>query len=615
MRSYPAGVLGLLLATSPATAAPVAQTAEAVLSANHAAVGPLPAKGAAALDYAFAGAGLTGVENQVHDLATGAYVEELKSGPLRSGDGFDGVTPWMQDLSGAFTPQEGGDRIVVAVNEAYRQANLWWRPDRGGAEIAYVGRETLDGATADHLAVTPRGGRRFEAWFDADSHLLLRTAEPKMFFKTRVLYGDYRPEAGLMLAHKVTSDPGVGEGGYERLTLTKASFGPPRPLSTYARPTAAPTGVTFDGGAASVTVPFRLLNNHIYVQATVNGKGPYTFIVDTGGHTLLSHRVVTEAGLTSVGEVPMSGAGDKTASSGFAQFSEIAIGGVRLHNQTGFAAEVYAPQIEGIAVDGMVGFELFRRTAVRVDYGGRTLTFFDPKRFVAKDAGVAVPFRFYDHLPNVNGLIDDIPARMDIDTGSRAELDVTSPTVARYNLRARYPKGVSTITGWGVGGPTHDYVVRLPSLTLGGVKVERPTAGLSEDKGGSISDPNYEVNVGSGFLKRFVVTFDYAHQTLYLKRLSPPPSDAGQFDRAGVWINADGGGYKVTYVAAGSPAAEARLAVDDVIVRLDGKAAAPEGLSDARALLRDRPAGSRIEAVVRHGEAERTVTLALRDQI
>ena len=617
MRSHSAGVLALALAASaPAIAAPVAQTVEAVLAANHAAVGPMPAKGAAASDYGFTGAGLTGTTTHVNDLATGAYVEETRGGGLRNGDGFDGVTPWMQDISGAFTAQEGGDRMVVAVNEAYRQANLWWRADRGGAEIAYVGRETLDGASADHLAVTPRGGRRFEAWFDADSHMLLRTAEPKMFFKTRVLYEDYRPEAGVKVAHKITSDAGVGEGGYERLTLAKLAFGRARPASAYARPTAAPTGLTFDGGAASAAVPFRLLNNHIYVQATVNGKGPYTFIVDTGGHTLLGHRVITEAGLTKVGEAPMSGAGDKTSSGGFVQFSEIAVGGVRLHDQMGFATEVYAPAIEGIAVDGMVGFELFRRAAVRIDYGARTMTFFDPRRFVVpRDAGTAVPFRFYDHLPNVQGMIDDIPARMDIDTGSRSELDVTSPTVARHDLRARYAKGVSTITGWGVGGPTHDYVVRLPSVTLGGVKVDAPTAGLSEDKGGSISDPNYEVNVGSGFLKRFVVTFDYAHQMMWLKPITPSPTDAGQFDRAGVWINAEDGGYKIAYVAAGSPAAEAGLAVDDVIVRLDGKAAAAEGLSDARALLRDRPAGSKLEATVRHAGAERAVTVTLRDQI
>jgi predicted aspartyl protease len=609
--------LGLVVALPNASAgAAVVPSAAAVLAANRAAVGPMPATGTAASDYGFAGGGLVGATTHASDLATGAFVEETRSDGMRTGGGFDGTTPWMQDLSGAFTLQDGGDRIVIAINEAYRQANLWWRADRGGAEIVYVGREALDGASADHLAVTPRGGRRFEAWFDVSSHMLLRTAEPKMFFKTRVLYEDYRREAGVMVAHMVTSDGGVGAGGYERRTLSKLVFGPARSRGAYARPTAPPTGLTFDGGAASVTVPFRLLNNHVYVLATVNGKGPYTFIVDTGGHTLLSRRVVAEVGLTKVGEIPMSGAGEKTSTSGFVAFSEIAIGGARLHDQMGFATEIYDPSVEGFAVDGMVGFELFRRAAVRLDYGAKTMTLFDPARFVApQDAGVAVPFQFYDHLPNVRGMIGDIPARLDIDTGSRSELDVTTPTAARYDLRDHYPKGVRTITGWGVGGPSYDYVVRGPTVSLGGVTVEKPVMGLSEDKGGSISDPNYEANVGSGLLKRFVLTFDYAHQRLYLKPIAPQPDDIGQFDRSGMWINAGHGGYDVTFVAEHGPAAAAGLVVGDTILTLDGQAAKAEGLAEARKLLRDRAAGSTVEMVVRHADAERSTTLTLRDQI
>jgi len=71
--------------------------------------------------------------------------------------------------------------------------------------------------------------------------------------------------------------------GSNRLKLTRFAIGPVRPLTAYAKPATPPPGGSIDGGAASVTVPFRLLNNHIYAQVSVNGKGPYTFIVDTGG--------------------------------------------------------------------------------------------------------------------------------------------------------------------------------------------------------------------------------------------------------------------------------------------------------------------------------------------
>jgi hypothetical protein len=481
--------------------------------------------------------------------------------------------------------------------------------------VAYVGREKEGGRTLDHLAVTPKGGGRFEAWFDADTHLLARTAEPQQFFHTQTLYGDYRREGRVMVAHRRSVDFGTGPSNVQTFTLRTLSFGPAKPLTAYARPAAAPTGGRIVGGAASVTVPFRLLNNHVYVQATIDGKGPYTFIVDTGGHTLISPRAAKEAGLTSVGESATSGAGEKTEVTGFARYHEIALGGVRLTDQTGFVTGVYEKAIEGVPVDGMLGFELFARFAVRLDYGAQTMTLWDPARFDPKDAGVAVPFVFYDHLPAVAGLIDDMPARFDIDTGSRVEVDVTSPFVAHMNLRARYTPGVSTITGWGVGGASRSYVVRIPSLTLGTVKIDHVVAGLSEAKGGSISDPNYEGNVGSGLLKRFVVTFDYAHKTMYLRPIEPPPADAGSFDRAGLWINAADDGFAVTAVAAGAPAAEAGLAAGDLITAIDGKPARPEGLSDARAALRTLPAGAQLTLAVRRAGAERTVRLTLRDLI
>jgi len=615
MKPFLAAALATFAGVGAAYAQPAAPSADTVLAANHAAVGDAPSLGAVELDYAYSGSGLVGTRTDSADLATGAFVVVTDAGGLGEASGYDGKTPWMRDLSGANTAQEGGDRIPVAVNRAYRTANLWWRPGHAGANITYAGRESVAGAALDHLVVAPAGGKPFDAWFDADTHLLTRIAEDQQFFHTRTAYGDYRREGGLMLAHAVSFDVGVGEAGKETLKLTRVAITAPRPLADYARPTAPPVGASIEGGAASVTLPFRLLNNHIYVQARVNGKGPYTFIVDTGGHTLVSPHLVSEVGLTAVGAAATTGAGEGAQVSGFAHVDEIALGAVRLRDQTAFATNIYAPSIEGIAVDGMVGFELFRRFAVQIDYGRQTLTFTDPARFEPRDAGTAVPFVFYDHLPNIKGLIGEMPARFDLDTGSRSEIDLTSPFVAAHQLHAQFSKGVSVVTGWGVGGASRSYVVRMPSLTLGDVRVDNIVVGLSEDKGGSISDPNYEGNIGSGLLKRFVVTFDYAHQVLYLKPIVPEPVDAGRFDRSGMWINATADGFTVVDVAANGPAAQADIAVGDVITALDGRPVQADGLSDIRILLRAGPPGTKVQLTVKRAARTRAVTLVLHDQI
>jgi predicted aspartyl protease len=598
---------------------PPAQAAEtddvrAVLAANRAAVA-LPASGTLTLNYAYTIAGMTGTRTSIVDLASGAFVDSDAVGPFAQGFGYDGVIPWMRDLSGAHTPQQGGDRLQTTVNDAYRRSNAWWRDDLGGAQIVYAGRESEADVELDHLVVTPKGGKPFDAWFDVKTHFLMRVAEPRQFFKTRAFYSDFRPHAGAVLPHQVTLDGGVGEAHYETLQLERAAHGLALPRAAYARPAQPPTGMEIVGAAASATVPFRFLNNHIYVSAHVNGEGPYTFIVDTGGHSVLSPKAAQEAGVMSFGTAATSGVGEKVETSGIAKVGEITLGAVRLQDQTVIVNSVYDPSIEGIAVDGMVGFELFRRFAVRIDYGARTLTFTRFDRFEPPAGETEIPFVFYDHLPSVEGFVDDLPARFDIDTGSRMEVDLTSPFVERAKLRERYGKGVAMITGWGTGGASRSSVVRLPSLTLGSVRIERVAAGLSDARYGSISDPNYEGNIGSGLLRRFVVTFDYSRQRMYLQPLVPPPADAGQFDRSGIWINAEPDGYRIMSVATGSPAAEAGMAEGDLITEFDGKPARVADLPAVRAMLRERPPGSKVTLEVRRGDALRTATLTLRDQI
>jgi predicted aspartyl protease len=605
-----------LSAASAAHGQSAPPSADSVLAANHAAVGAPPAQGAAIFDYEHKSSGLTGPSVHRFDLATGAYLETQDAAGIHNSDGFDGKTPWQQDISGAYIEQMGGDRQPMAVDLAYRNANLWWRPGHGGAAVRYVGRETAGGRAMDHLSVAPKGGKRFDAWFDAQTHLLAKIVYDQQFLHVTETYTDYRREDGLLLPHKVVVDPGMGEDGVETSNLRKVTFAAARPLSAYAMPRTPPTGASIVGGAASTTVPFRLLNNHVYVQAMVDGKGPYTFIVDTGGHTLLSARVVKAAGLKAVGQSVESGSGDGHSTSGFVHYDEIAIGGVRLKNQMGFASEVYDKSIEGIPVDGMVGFELVRRMVTTIDYDRHTITFTDPARFrPSKALGTAVPFVFYDHLPNVAGSAMGLPAHYDIDTGSRSEIDFTSPFVNAHHLRDRFAKGTSAVTGWGVGGPARTYMVRLSSLKLGPVQVDDIAAGLSEAKGGSIADPNYEANIGSALLKRFVVTFDYAHQVMYLKRITPTPSDVGTFDRSGLWINAKDGGYAVTDVAKGSAGAGAGIAIGDVIVAIDGKPVVADGLADARRMLRASPVGTKVRFDVRRGTQTRPVALTLRDQI
>ena len=128
-------------------------------------------------------------------------------------------------------------------------------------------------------------------------------------------------------------------------------------------------------------------------------------------------------------------------------------------------------------------------------------------------------------------------------------------------------------------------------------------------------DPNFQGNVGSGLLKRFAVTFDYAHQVMYLKPLPPPAGDVGVFDRAGFWLNESPAGFKIMDLTAGGAAEAAGLKAGDEITAVDGAPAGGIDLPDLRRRLRDDPAGTQVKLDVLTSGQARTVTLTLKDQI
>jgi hypothetical protein len=610
--------LPLLLSSTAVPAICAAETPPAaVFAANRRAVlGDEPTGGTAAtliVRRAYAGQGLTGEFETTSDLDTGLFLESYQLGPTTGASAFDGKTAWMKDPSGAVTPQAGGDRPAVAVNQAFRNADLWWRADAGGARIEALGVDP----EGRRLKVTPRGGKPFEAWFDCATAQLARVREIQGFMTFDFRYADYVQQAGGALPKIATIDDGGGEASLQTLTLISAARAAARPASAYTLPKGAPRDWSLPA-KGRITTPFRLANNHIFVDVAVDGKGPFPFLVDTGGHGILTSPTVAALDLKSQGAVTSGGSGEARPTSGYVQVRRLDLAGMTLRDQTMLKLDFSPKPVEGFQVGGMIGFEIFRRFVTVIDYERNELTLIDPARFTAADrarAGVAVPFVFYDHMPQVAGRLDGLPARHNIDTGSRSEVTLARPFVERTKLREAHPEGVTAVDGWGVGGPSRSYVIRARSLSLGEVTIERPVAGLATQGKGVFTDENFDGNIGSGLLKRFVVTFDYDRQIMYLRRIAKPPADAGAFDRCGCWLNLGDDGFEIKDIAYGGPAEAAGLKVGDVVTAIDGAPAGAMRLTDARAAMRIAPTDRPIRIGYRRDGTTAEVSLTPRDQI
>jgi hypothetical protein len=557
--------------------------------------------------------GLKGSAEGFEDVLTGRSVTRYELGPVTGANGFDGKTVWSQDSSKQVRLEEGGESREAAANDAYRSALGYFYPERWPAKLEYQGEKTEDGRSFLVVRATPKGGRPYDIWIDAKTSLIDHTVEKAAIETRTVFYSDYREVQGVRVPFSQRSTN--GEEKYDQLIkLQSIDFNVALADARFAPPAPPPPDFAIAGGT-STTIPFELLNNHIYVQVKINGNGPFRMLCDTGGANIVTPEAAKQLGLATEGALQGRGVGEKSEDVALAKVEKLQLGEATLENQV-FAVYPMASfsKVEGVSSSGLVGYEIFKRFVVTVDYERSRLTLALPQAFDYKGQGTVVPFKFNEHIPQVEGEIDGVAGKFDIDTGSRASLDLLGPFVEKHDLAAKYAPKLEGVTGWGVGGPARAAIGRAQVLKLGQVTVPAPVTELTLQKKGAFTDPYVAGNVGAGVLKRFNIVFDYGHQRMiFEKNANYARPDA--FDRAGMWMNEGEAGFDVMDVFSGSPAAEAGIKVGDTIVAVDGRPVASLSLPALRQRFREDAVGTKVTLKLRSGDAEREVVLTLRDLV
>ena len=134
---------------------------------------------------------------------------------------------------------------------------------------------------------------------------------------------------------------------------------------------------------AAVSVPFKLLpSRHMLMSVTLNGKGPYNLIFDTGAPlNLVNTRVSKEAKLAKVKGGVGGGFGF-----GLLNVQQMELGSLKVGDVTAEKLPTVVmdhPTVAAISgmysaeygpIEGIVGFPFFGRYAATVDYQAKTLT-------------------------------------------------------------------------------------------------------------------------------------------------------------------------------------------------------------------------------------------------
>ncbi|HKD02635.1 MAG TPA: aspartyl protease family protein [Terriglobales bacterium] len=371
------------------------------------------------------------------------------------------------------------------------------------------------------------------------------------------------------------------------------------------------------GSKTSTTLPFELIDNRVFVEVHLNGRGPFHFILDTGANGFsLTDTTVQKLGLKMEDAGVASGVGEKTVHVSKAHLREAQLGNLQFRDLEtevlpgGDAVNVFGTK----PVDGVVGLEVFQRVVVKHDYVRRVLTFSLPDKFDYRGAGVIVPFERPRQIPVIDAELDGVRGKFGVDTGARSSLLLYTPFVDENRLREKYGARLEGVTGWGIGGPVRSLLARAAELKIGNVVVRDLVVRLSTQKHGLTTSSAMAGLIGPDVLSQFDVTFDYSRSRIIFEKNSRY-GRRDSYDRAGLWMGQRGEHFFAVDVIAGGPAADAGVRQDDIILAIDGIDTAKLILPDVREKIRREPVGQKITLLLDSAGKRHSVVFKLRDLV
>lgn len=264
-----------------------------------------------------------------------------------------------------------------------------------------------------------------------------------------------------------------------------------------------------------VELPMVSVDGVPFVQAHVNGAGPFWFILDTGAEADVVHsRLAHELRLQKVNVLWFN----KALGGDWCDGIDLVIGGARYRPDR--VASTVLDDIEKVfqkQIDGILGQHFFHCFVVELDYPRQVLRLHPSRRF-NRDA-TAIPIAFHGFHPVVEANIEltscpPASGSFFVDTGSVFELELGSNFFEAREIEEpaeSIPSQIMMLHGRSDARST--YGVRLK---VGRISVEKPRVMFGASSGldyeGSIDG-----TIGGGFLRRFHVIFDYPHKKLWLE--------------------------------------------------------------------------------------------------
>lgn len=334
-----------------------------------------------------------------------------------------------------------------------------------------------------------------------------------------------------------------------------------------------------ESGRKRVTIPFRMVRDMVLIRLTINDKGPFNFILDTGvGLMLITEpKLVDSINVLNKRTIKISSLGDGDDFEAYAT-SPLNIGipglvsydvAAAILKKDHFGLSNYA----GMPIHGLLGYEFFNNLAVKIDFSDSTITVWRPKDVRLFKKGSKVPISIEDRKPFIranvifaNGTKTNNKLVIDIGAGHPLSLE---NIIAKHGLPEKF---ISANLGVGLTGPIEGFLSRVKEVDLGKYRIKNVITSFPT------TNENTPIlqrdgNLGIGILKRFTLIFDYPDSALYLK----PGSNINELfehDMSGLEYYSTGEAYSriiISRVEPGSAGDAVGLEKDDEIVSINFK--------------------------------------------
>ncbi len=174
--------------------------------------------------------------------------------------------------------------------------------------------------------------------------------------------------------------------------------------------------LTLPIAAQGHTAPLEIVHGKAYVMVTINGKGPFRFVVDTGtgGQALVTPELAGELGLPAIGEVRLTDpSGQGATRSPIVLVQSLRVADVEF---TGVSAILHTLPPEDATCQGLLGFTLFRSYLLTLDYPAQRMTL--ALGGLVPDGGFNVlPMRVVDGVPIITLHLGEVQVEAQLDSG------------------------------------------------------------------------------------------------------------------------------------------------------------------------------------------------------